>query len=125
MRLVLFLMVAILAGCESGPIGGNPYGYGGDYPGYGYGDYGYGGLAFGGLVAGIRGVTTMTVDIRLTSTRRTDSFSGKNISRSFSEGNSDSSSSRSSNSSSSARPRPRCRRRGRPLPRRGSDCLIS
>jgi len=48
MRLVLFLMVAILAGCESGPIGGNPYGYGGDYLGYGYGDSGSGGLALGG-----------------------------------------------------------------------------
>lgn len=48
MRLVLFLMIAILAGCESGPIGGSPYGYGGDYRGDGYGDYGYGGLALGG-----------------------------------------------------------------------------
>ena len=43
MRLFLFLMFAILAGCESGPIGGGSYGYGGD----GYGGFGYGGATYG------------------------------------------------------------------------------
>ena len=48
MRLVLFLMIPILAGCDSGPTGGSPYGYSGGYRGDGYGAYGYGGLALGG-----------------------------------------------------------------------------
>ena len=48
MRPVLFLTIAILAGCESGPIGGGPYASDGYYRGDGYGDYGYGGLALGG-----------------------------------------------------------------------------
>src|SRR5580692_3321398 len=48
MRLVLFLMVAILAGCDSGPTGGSAYGYHGDYRGDGYGGLALGGYGFGG-----------------------------------------------------------------------------
>jgi hypothetical protein len=44
MRRVLFLTIAILAGCESGPIGGGPYGA--------YRGGGYGGLALGGYGSG-------------------------------------------------------------------------
>ena len=52
MRLVLFLVIATLAGCDSGLTGDSPYGYGGGYPGDGYGNYGYGGLALGGYGSG-------------------------------------------------------------------------
>ena len=45
-------------------------------------------LAGMALVAGIRGATTMTVDIRTTSIVRTDSIMAKDSSRSFSGANS-------------------------------------